>query len=116
MKAFYDKKPAVFEPVGNGGYYYRWNIAEEVSNEQTQWACDEVIVYAPITVDKVKEVVINSLWANDEEKKLINDYNGVVLGLYEGEVAEKKKRAYLSFLAERDAVKNMIEDDLKDIL
>ena len=28
MKTYYDEKPAVIEAVGNGGYYYRWNIKE----------------------------------------------------------------------------------------
>ena len=74
MTAFYDNKPLVLEAVGDGGWYYRWNIKEVQSESEdvsrTQWECEQVIVYAPLTSNKiVKAVIAEGL--NPYEKKVL---------------------------------------------
>lgn len=109
--AIYQSKPSKFEAIGNGSYAYRWNIQEEqvevqsAENEatetKTQWKCYEVIVWATVTENKIKEAVIAALWGNSVEQKLLNDYNAAQQGVLAPEAAQW----YCDFLVERDAVK-----------
>ena len=81
MKAFYDNQPSKLEPVGNGSYYYRYNITEvekpsQGENiEQTQWECEEVTVWAPLSANKITEKVLTERWDSNYEQKLVNEYN-----------------------------------------
>lgn len=67
--AFYDEKPSTLEAVGNGSHLYRFNIEEKTSEvyaegeeepteSKTQWECDEVTVWEPLTANKITEAVI----------------------------------------------------------
>lgn len=123
--AFYDSKPSVFEAVGNGSTRYRYNIKEvEVAqtsgNEQdsetrTQWQCDEVVVYAPLSANKFTQAAIASRWDSDHEQKLVNEYNAASLGLVGGsktsDEAKEKIQAYKDFLTERAALKEQVDAD-----
>ena len=91
MRAYYDSQPAKFEAVGDGSYYYRWNIQQYQMSEpsdgeltggsvRTAWQCDEVIVWEPMTVEKVINAVIRSKYSVDEEMRLINEYNAYQQG------------------------------------
>lgn len=128
--AFYDFKPSVFEAVGDGSTRYRFNIQEvEVDNSQTsgeesqqegegnrtQWQCDEVIVFAPLSPNKFTQAVISHKWDSDYEQKLINEYNAAQLGLIGGsktsDEAKAKIQAYKDFLIERSSLKEQIDAD-----
>lgn len=122
MQAFYDHKPATIEAVGDGSYKYRWNIVEivpEVTDENinelhlSQWRCDEVTVWGPLTSNKITEAVIGELWTNNDEQKLVNEYNSAQLGVLEEAEAEAKIAAYKKFLTARTAVKKHIDEDCK---
>lgn len=118
MKAIYDNQPAVYEAVGNGSYLYRWDIREvsiEDGEARTQWECNEVIVWGTVTANKLTQAVIAELWDSDYEQKLINEYYSAVLGILEGDVAEAKIEAYKSFLAERNAIKQMVDADCETL-
>lgn len=91
MRAYYDSQPAKFEAVGDGSYYYRWNIQQfemsepsdgELTGGSTRaaWQCDEVLVWAPVTTDKVINAVIASKYSIAEEMRLVNDYNAYQQG------------------------------------
>jgi hypothetical protein len=121
--AIYDNKPAMYEANNNGSYTYRWDIKEvqmpsggdgEDAETTTKWECQEVIVWGTVTKDKITESVVKTLWANDYEKKLINDYNAAKEGVF-GDVTGEKAQAYIArykeFLAQRKAVKEQIESD-----
>jgi hypothetical protein len=123
MEAFYDEKPKVYEAVGNGSYLYRWKIKEvktsSTSNDgeevtRTQWQCQEVTVWSPVTSNKVVKAVFGALWDNDHEQKLINEYYSAQMGLYDEETKAKAEAAYKSFLTERAALKEQVEKDCKD--
>jgi hypothetical protein len=128
--AYYDHQPSVFEAVGNGSTRYRFNIQEvEVENNQTsgeepqqgegetqtQWQCDEVIVFAPLSANKFTQAVISHKWDSDYEQKLINEFNAANLGLIDGsktsDAAKAKIQAYKDFLTERAALKSQVDAD-----
>lgn len=120
MQAFYDYKPKKFESIGNGSYFYRWNIQEftvqhELNDENiTQWKCDEVIIWEPLNSNKITEKVINEIWNENYEQKLVNDFNAAKLGLYSEEVANSKIQSYQNFLQQRDEIKAIIDNDCLD--
>ena len=127
--AFYDTKPSKYEAVGNGSYLYRYGIQEqEVENAsqsgtgeqpaRTQWVCEEVTVWAPLTADKVVQVVLTSKWDKDREQKLVNEYNGAQLGIYGSKTsaeARAKIQAYTDFLTERAALKAQVDADCEEL-
>lgn len=118
MKAYYDNQPTKFEAVGNGSVVYRHNITEvevpatqECEQPRTQWVCDEVTVWNPLTKKKVVAAVIADHWEESHELKLANEYNSVTLGVITGEDAEAVTAAYKAFLAERRTLKAAVEAD-----
>ena len=132
MKIYSDNKPEVFEPIGDGGFRYNYNIKEievdrfdiidnenETNIKQTQWEYDNVIIYLPIDKDKITKAVIANTWNINYENKLINDYNEISLGNLIEEEIDKRTNNYITFLQERKRLKEMINNDweiIKDII
>lgn len=132
MKTYSDNKPEVFEPIGDGGFRYNYNIKEievdrfdiidnenETNIKQIQWEYDNVIIYLPIDKDKITKAVIANTWDIDYENKLINDYNEISLGNLTEEEIDKRTNNYITFLQERKRLKEMIDNDweiIKDII
>ena len=88
MQAFYDNKPSVLEAVGNGSYRYRYDIEEvlpeltegEVQTERTSsWKCEEVVVWSPVTANKITEKVLTERWDANYEQKLVNEYKRLLI-------------------------------------
>ena len=122
MQVFYDNRPSILEKVGDGSYRYRWNITEvEMPNNmmedneetRTQWSCDEVIIFAPLSPNKITEKVIAELWDSNYEQKILNEYNASILGMYNEETANNKINKYKEFLRQREAIKHQIDKDCK---
>lgn len=121
MTAYYDSKPAAIEAVGNGSYRYRFNIEEVVAEvtednikeeKASQWRCEEVTVWAPLSANKITQRVISEKWDADTEQKLINEYNAVQLGIItDNDEAAERTEAYRAFLTERTALKQQIDAD-----
>ena len=127
MQAFYDSKPPYLEAVGNGSYVYRFNI-EEVVTELTeenageekvsQWKCEEVKVWAPLSSNKITEAAISNKWERNYEQKLVNEYNSAQLGLFgtaKSDEAQAKITAYKDFLTERAALKAQVDADCAEL-
>ena len=126
MKATYDNEPSVLEAVGNGSHRYHYDIkavktesVEKSSGEEsskTQYECQEVIVWEPITSNKITEAVIADKWDGNQEQKLINEYNAIQLGITtdKAEIASKTA-AYKEFLAERVRLKAIVDADCKTL-
>lgn len=123
MKATYDNEPSVLEAVGNGSHRYHYDIkavktesAEKSSSEgtRTQYECQEVIIWEPLTSNKITEAVIAEKWDGNKEQKLINEYNAIQLGITtdKAEIASKTA-AYKEFLAERVRLKAIVNADCK---
>lgn len=119
--AFYDAKPSKFEAVGNGSYIYRWDIEEvkvestEEQSDEVQYSCLEVVVWAPITSNKIMKEVMSEMYPNNREQKYINEYNSATLGVYSDDVAAEKIQAYKDFLVERDGLKSQVDSDCKEL-
>ncbi len=138
--AFYDEKPSKLEAVGNGSYLYRFNIEErtfeeieardsetDTENEQeapepktrTQWECDEVTIYEPLTANKITEAVISSVCPASHEQKLVNEYNAANLGMIGGsktsDEAKQRIAAYKEFLEYRNALKTQVDADCEEL-
>lgn len=111
MKAFYDKKPSKLEAVNNGSYLYHYNVQEQ----DNQWVCEEVIVWSPISSNKLTQLVIADKWDSNYEQKLINEYNGVQMGMYSEEDSAIITTKYKKFLEERIALKKIVDEDCKEL-
>lgn len=117
MQAFYDSKPSVLEAAGGGSYLYRWDITETDApsmpgeEKRTQWRCEEVTVWAPLTSNRITEAVITEKWDANYEQKLVNEYNAALLGLYTDEERERRVKAYADYLSERAEIKKQIDGD-----
>jgi len=115
MEAYYDQKPDVLQAAGNGSYLYRYNI-EEVTQEQenetiSQWKCEEVRVWAPLSANKIVAAVLTDKWAVNSEQKYQNEYNAAQMGIYDEATAAEKVEAYKTFLSERAKLKAAVESD-----
>ena len=127
MQAFYDQKPSVLEAVGNGSFKYRYAIREVTVGQgfedgeettRTQYECEEVTVWPPVTSNRITEAVITGKWDKNQEQKLVNEYNAATLGLYgdkEGEPALKRIRAYVGYLSERDSLRGQVDTDCMNL-
>ena len=133
MLAFYDNKPSVLEAVGNGSFKYRFDITEKTpeatatssddssaqeGEQRTQWQCQEVTVWSPVTSNKITEAVITEVCDHNYEQKLVNEYNAAQLGLYgskTGEEAKKHIAAYTEYLNTRAALKAQVDADCAEL-
>jgi hypothetical protein len=62
--------------------------------------------------------VISSVWDNNREQKLINDYNAASLGVYGSKTSDAAKEriaAYTEFLNSRAALKEQIDADCAEL-
>lgn len=120
--ANYDEKPSILEAVGNGSFLYRFNIEEiyaegmdEPVSTRTSWDCDEVVVWSPLTSNKITEAVISTICPASHEQKLVNEFNAATLGLVGGsktsEEAKQRISAYKEFLEYRAALKERVDAD-----
>lgn len=122
MQAFYSNKPSKLEAVGNGSYLYRWNITELEPVERegqengiSNWECEEVVIWKPLSSNKITETVISEKWGNDYEQKLINEYNAIQMGITDGAAKEKGVNLYKEFLLERSRIKRQIDADCMEL-
>lgn len=127
MKVNYDFQPSVLEAVGNGSHRYHYDI-KEVENasaseigdgkaqteKKTHFECQEVIVWEPVTSNRITEAVIADKWDDNREQKFINEYNAVQLGIItDKEEIAARTQAYKDFLTERVRLKTLVDNDCK---
>lgn len=124
--AYYDAMPSKFEAAGNGSYIYRWDVKEEKverheaseggeESEKVQYSCYEVVVWAPVSSNKILQAVLEAKFPDNREQKYINEYNAAILGVYTDEKAKEKVETYKAFLRERDAIKNQVDSDCAEL-
>ena len=111
-------KPQIWSAVGNGSYFYRFNIKEIEVPAQTEgeeptraWQYNEVVVWSPISSDAITKAVMNYIWSKDEEQKYINDYNAATLGVLDSSYIE----AYKDFMIQRKNIKEQIDADCAEL-
>ena len=112
MIANYDEKPNVFSKTQKT-ITYRWDIVQETNEENViSYKCNEITLYRPVCREKLTQAVINELWDNDKEKKLINDYNSALINQDNNSDAVGR---YIEFLSERDRIKEQVKEDFRRI-
>ena len=112
MIAKYDEKPNVFSKTQKT-ITYRWDIVQETNEENViSYKCNEITLYRPVCMEKLTQAVINELWDNDKEKKLINDYNSALINQDNNSNAVSR---YIAFLTERDRIKEQVKEDFRRI-
>ena len=116
------------EAVGNGSFKYRFDITEKTpeaaatssddssaqEEQKTQWQCQEVIVWSPVTSNKITEAVITEVCDHNYEQKLVNEYNAAQLGLYGTKTSDEAKKhiaAYTEYLNTRATLKAQVDAD-----
>lgn len=115
---YYNEKPSTFEADVNGSTRYRFGIEsyehEDQGGTRTDWRCEEVTVFAPLSKNKFVRAVIDAKWGNGYEEKLINEYNSAQLGIITGDEAAAAVARYGQFLTERASLKAQVEDDCQE--
>lgn len=120
-RAYYDKKPKAFEPVGNGDYLYHWDIKEETMQiiqegsdepvtERTQFSCLETVIHGQPEYNKCVEAVIRKSYTSDEELAMLNKYNSYQAGVISDGSIVSEYEEYLQFVA---TTKEMVRKDLE---
>lgn len=109
-----DKMQPTFDVIDriNGTTLYNHNQHYvEVENEQGKKTkvneYDSLLVKYPVTANTILAALLNARYDANMENKLLNDYNAAVLGIED----DSKKQPYLDFLAERKALRAMIDTD-----
>ena len=114
IKAHYATSPNVIESRGDGSFLYNYDILPEVVPgniglpDREGFICSQVIINEEPIKKAVKKAVIESEFSDDEEKKLINDFNAFSIGAL---TDEKYQNNYYAFLDRRKAIKEMIDNE-----
>lgn len=129
MKSNSDIRPATFEQLGNGSFYYNFNVKErtqEANVAPQAEAAEDVVEVERVTYDYdtvqlwgnpdyaaiVKAVIREEI---DETKEFgyVNDYNAAALGLIEDEAeAARAVASYKEYLTFVRDVKAQVKADL----
>ena len=107
---------------GKGGFIYNYGI-EEVTEEVTvdpaseeeephtatvtKYRHNALVMAAPKTQNNILETLLAEKYPGHVEQKLFNDYNAAK----EKVLPTSAKEGYLQFLADRKAIKEMVEAD-----
>ena len=115
MKSNSTVKPPTLHNLGNGYWYYNFNIidgkiADESGKMQPSFFYDQVKITGTPTYEKCVRAVIRSLYDESKEFSLINKYNAFSLGISTNEADKAEYEAYLRAVI---AIKNMVKKDLQ---
>lgn len=119
-----DTMPETFVDLndGKGGFVYNFEVepfTEEVTVEPaegeeepqtasvTKYRHQSLVMSAPKTQNNIIETLLTEKYPSDVEQKLVNDYNSAVAKV----LPTSAKEGYLAFLADRKAIKEMVEAD-----
>ena len=119
-----DTMPETFVDLndGKGGFIYNFgteSFTEEVTAEQsddedepssttvTKYRHNSLVMAAPKSQNNIIETLLTLKYPANREQKLLNDYNAAK----EGILPSSAKDGYLAFLADKKAIKDMVELD-----
>lgn len=109
MKANYSETPQVLQNQNNGSTLYNYDIQKEIIEERDSFTCSQVIIWGEVTKKKAKKAVIEGEYSDDEEKKLINDYQAYAEGILTDQAYWAN---YIAFLLRRKEIKEMIDNEI----
>ena len=119
-----DTMPETFVDLndGKGGFIYNFDIEETTEEVTVEPASEEeephtttvtkyrhksLVMNAPKTQNHIIETILSERYPDHQEQKLFNDYNAAK----EKVLPASAKEGYLAFLADRKAIKEMVEAD-----
>lgn len=116
MRSNSNDKPLVFLKLGNGAWYYNYNIEEverenESGEKEKSFDYDTVQVWGTPTTASVKKAVIAEYWDVTQEINLANNYERFRLGLTKD---ESFRYDYVEYLKKTDEIKKMVDSDFKE--
>lgn len=123
MKVSNNVYPAIFEPVGNGNWWYNYNIHEvQMENMDgdmmTSYEYECIQIQGEVTSNKVLRAILAEKYPADVEQKLINDFNAMQLGVIPMTIDEEGEEVgpqrYMEYLQFRTEMKAQIEQDCKN--
>lgn len=123
-------KPQVIDDLRNGQstFNYNHNI-KEIEVEQNagnteagegegsepkkvkSWQYDSLRVEYPRTGNNILETLLTEKYPQDQQQKLVNDYQAAQLGILEDEEADNAVASYKAFLQDRKTIKAMVKAD-----
>ena len=65
----------------------------------------------PRTGNNILETLLTEKYPQDQQQKLVNDYQAAQLGILEDEEADNAGASYKAFLQDRKAIKAMVKAD-----
>jgi hypothetical protein len=110
MKSYSNIKPPVLQDLGDGSWYYNFNITEvpavadnmqEESGEQTAFEYDSVLIWGNPDYAKIVPAVINDRYNKDDEFSLVNKG-----------VEDNANADYVAYREWVNKVKEMVKNDL----
>ena len=110
MKSSSNIKPPTFDKVGDGSWFYHYNVEEVEGEDGVTYKYEKVRVWS-IDDNTLKDAVIRDRCTIGQEANIINNYNRFVLGLVDD---ESFKTMYIDYLNEITAIKAMVNNDLNE--
>ncbi len=117
MKSTPDKRPATITDLGNGSFYYSYNLTQrtdqmEDGTEKRSWDCDQVQIWGRPNRAALVKAVIRYEIDETAEFDLVNSYNAANAGLLNEQEAEQAKARYIAYLRRLQEIKTMIAADM----
>jgi hypothetical protein len=118
MKSNSDVRPTIIQDLGNGAYYYNYNIApitttDPDGTERTGYECNTVKVWGRPTYEAVVKAVIRDEIDETAEFDLVNAYNAAAEGILEDAAATTAKDAYIAYLRRLQVIKQQVKADMQ---
>lgn len=105
-----DVQPDLIEKLGNGTYYYNYDIKSKEVNvtnpetedvtQETRWTYVQVHLHGQPDHKECIKAIIRQYVDQDEEFDLINSSNSIVLGLSDNQTDRQKYLDYLTLVGE----------------
>ncbi|MDR0602760.1 MAG: hypothetical protein LBG80_00475 [Bacteroidales bacterium] len=120
MKSHSDIRPPIFQDLGDGSWYYNFNIREVQaptddlqgeSEEKTAFEYETVHIWGKPEYESLVPLVIAEKYSPSKETSLINKYNAYVLEISEN---PQDKESYEAYLEDTFEIKAMVKKDLQD--
>lgn len=114
--------PKVFDDLGNGNWYYNYDIqSEEVKvsdiegNEsvETRYNYIQIKMTGKPDYKRCVEYIIREHITQSQEFDLINSYNRAILNLLSEDEVEQVSTKYLNYLQKVSEIKSKIKEDFK---
>ena len=105
------EKPKIIEYLGDGSYYYNYNIEKIIDDELDIYSYIQVRLYGKANYADCVKAVIRIFVTSEEEFDLINSMNRTILsGNDDGSI--NKYKEYLQLL---DVIKSNVRSDFYNI-